>query len=94
MLDLSDGVHEDIGIESGRLTRTYDFDYDEIDRNLGHEPEPEGTVTMADAAALSLVIEHCLKAENLTLAGAQSTTISSVRISRRLRAPPVVLVPH
>ena len=72
----SDGIH-DIGVESGRFTRTYDFDYSEIDRNLGFEPEAEAGVAMPDVAAcFSLILEWILKADTLQTAGARAASLA------------------
>jgi hypothetical protein len=71
-----DHVHE-VGVVDNQLARISHFDYDEVDRNLGFEPEPDSTVTMSDAAAcFSLILEWILKGETLHLAGARAAALA------------------
>jgi len=80
---LSDGVHSITyvmgdGPESvGYFDKVEHFDYDEVDRRLGFEPEPDSTVTMSDAAAcFSLILEWCLKGDTLASVGARCASLA------------------
>jgi len=75
-VDLSDHVHQ-LATEDDQIVGVCDFDYSEVDRGLGWAKDSEGMVSMSDcAAALSLVIEHCLQAQSLTLAGAEPAALA------------------
>ena len=65
------------GTEDGHLTRSYNFSFDEVDRNLGNEPEAEPGVAMPDVAAcFSLILEWILKADTLQTAGARAASLA------------------
>ena len=73
--DFGDHLHA-VAIEDGRAVRSYDFDYDEIDRNLGNEPEPEPGIPMHDVAAiLSLLLQWACSSDSLTLVGARTASL-------------------
>jgi hypothetical protein len=74
--DNGDHLHA-TALEDQRTIRTESFDYDEVDRQLGHEPEEDTAVSMADAAAcFSLILEWCLKAETLVLVGSRCASLA------------------
>jgi hypothetical protein len=73
--DNGDHIH-DTSIEEGHLIRTCGFDYDEVERQLGNEPEQDSTVTMSDmSAAFSLVLEWILGADTLAMCGARAAAL-------------------
>jgi len=71
-----DSIHE-VGLDKdGRLERIGHFDYDEAERNLGNEPEPEPGVPMSDVAAvLSLILQWACRSNSLTNVGARVATV-------------------
>lgn len=71
-----DSIHE-VGLDKdGRLERIGQFDYDEVERNLGNEPEPEPGVPMHDAAAcLALILQWACKSNSLTNVGARVASL-------------------
>jgi hypothetical protein len=74
----SDGIHKiHFDNDAGQFEGVVDFPYEEIDRALGFEPEPDSAVTWADmSAAFCLVIEFILGGETLTLAGARAAALA------------------
>jgi len=74
--DKGDHLHA-IGKENGRLTRTYDFDYDAVDRGIGWKETETDTVTFSDmTAAFVLILEWILKGRNLEAAGGRAAALS------------------
>ena len=74
----SDGVHEVCwDSDSESFEGVTNFDYKALDESLGWAEDTENMIPMSDcAAALSLVIEHCLEAKNLTLVGAKLAALA------------------
>ena len=79
-----DAVHDSTYVyadenDPGYVDKVEHFNYDEVDRNLGHfEPEDQDSmVTMSDcAAALSLVMEWALKGDTLASVGARCASLA------------------
>jgi hypothetical protein len=61
---------------NGRLEPVTDFDYDQIDKNLGHEPEEAG-VRLADMSAVLMLLLQWItgKGSNLVHAGARAEAL-------------------
>ncbi len=73
----SDGIHQTaISSDSGQLEGVTDFDFDEIDRNLGHDPKTETPVEMADvSAALAIILQWICGTPDLRNAGARAASL-------------------
>jgi hypothetical protein len=71
---VADGLHK-LGWDEGGVTEIEHFDFDEVDRRLGNEPEPG--ISFADAsAALSVILEWSLKAHTLKDVGARIAALA------------------
>jgi hypothetical protein len=72
-----DHLHEiSYSRDNEQFERIAHFDFDQIDRNLGYEPEPEKAVEMSDvAAALAIILQWICGTPNLTNAGARAASL-------------------
>jgi len=72
-----DGVHPvAFNRESGHVERVGRFDFDEVDRNLGNEPEEEPGISFSDAsAAISLILQWACETPDLKLVGARTASL-------------------
>ena len=73
----SDGIHQTaINSDSGQLEGVVGFDFDEIDRNLGHDPEAEARVEMADvSAALAIILQWICGTPDIRNVGARAASL-------------------
>jgi hypothetical protein len=72
-----DHLHEiSYSHDNEQFERIDHFDFDQIDRNLGYEPEPEKAVAMSDvAAALAIILQWICSSPDISKVGARAASL-------------------